>query len=65
MAWHPVQADIESALGIAAGESACILQMLWTVGGEPAAATTSYLPGPTAEPLVAGLTGTDTGSLRL
>jgi hypothetical protein len=64
VAWHPVQADIESVLGIAAGESACILQMLWTVGGEPAAATTSYLAGPTAEPLVAALTSTDTASLQ-
>jgi len=63
VAWHPVQADIESALGIAAGESACILQMLWTVGGEPAAATTSYLAGPGAEPLITALTGEDTGSL--
>jgi hypothetical protein len=63
VAWHPVQADIESALGIAAGESACILQMLWAVGGEPAAATTSYLAGPTAEPLVTALTSEDTGSL--
>ncbi len=64
VAWHPVQADIESALGIAAGESACILQMLWTVGGEPAAATTSYLAGPTTGPLVAALTSPGTGSLH-
>src|SRR5215469_7074007 len=54
-AWHPVSADIASALGIATGEPACILQTLWTVGGEPAAATTSYLAEPTAEPLLAAL----------
>jgi DNA-binding GntR family transcriptional regulator len=63
VAWHPVQADISSALGIASGEPACILQKLWTVGGEPAAATTSYLADPTAEPFLAALNGTETDSL--
>jgi hypothetical protein len=64
VAWHPVPADISAALGIATGESACILQKLWTVGGEPAAATTSYLAGPAAEPFLAALNGADTDSLH-
>ncbi|HEY2078032.1 MAG TPA: hypothetical protein VGH53_17000 [Streptosporangiaceae bacterium] len=64
VAWHPVPADIESLLGIATGEQACILQKLWTVGGEPAAATTSYLAGPAAEPFLAGLNGAETDSLH-
>jgi hypothetical protein len=63
VAWHPVLTDIESALGIAAGEPACIVQTLWTVGGEPAAATTSYLAGTAAEPLLA-LDGANIDSLH-
>lgn len=63
VAWHPVPADIESVLGIATGEQACILQKLWTVGGEPAAATTSYLAGPAAEPFLAALNGAEADSL--
>jgi DNA-binding GntR family transcriptional regulator len=64
VAWHPVRADIESALRIATGEPACILQKLWTVGGEPAAATTSYLAGPAADPFLAALNGAETDSLH-
>ncbi|HXB47722.1 MAG TPA: hypothetical protein VNW50_08155 [Streptosporangiaceae bacterium] len=63
VAWHPVPADIASVLGIPTGEQACILQKLWTVGGEPAAATTSYLAGPAAEPFLAALNGTEADSL--
>jgi hypothetical protein len=63
VAWHQVPADIESLLGIATGEQACILQRLWTVGAEPAAATTSYLAGPAAEPFLAALNGAETDSL--
>jgi DNA-binding GntR family transcriptional regulator len=64
VAWHPVSADIESLLGIVTGEHACILQKLWTVGSEPAAATTSYLAGPAAEPFLAALNGAETDSLH-
>ena len=64
VAWHPVPADVSGALGIAAGEPACILQQLWTVGGEPAAATTSYLAGPAAEPFLAALNGAETDPLQ-
>jgi len=64
VAWHPVPADISAALGIATSEQACILQKLWTVDDEPAAATTSYLAGPAAEPFLAALSGTETHSLH-
>jgi DNA-binding GntR family transcriptional regulator len=63
VAWHPVGADISAALGVARGEPACILQKLWTVDGEPAAATTSYLADPAAEPFLATLNGAETDSL--
>jgi hypothetical protein len=64
VAWHPVRAGIESALGIAPGDPVCILQMLWTLSGEPAAATTTYLTGPAAEQVLAGIQEADLGSLR-
>jgi DNA-binding GntR family transcriptional regulator len=64
VAWHPVPADTSAALGIKTGEPACILQRLWTVGGEPGAATTTYLAGPAAEPFLAALDGADTDSLH-
>jgi DNA-binding GntR family transcriptional regulator len=63
VAWHPVVADISSALGVARGEPACILQKLWTVDGEPAAATTSYLADSAAEPFLATVNGAETDSL--
>jgi len=55
IAWHSVRADIAQVLAIAPGEPACILQMLWTVNGSPAAATTSYLSEQTAKPVVAAM----------
>ena len=64
VAWHSVRADIESAIGIAAGEQACILQMLWTVSDEPAAATTTYLAGQGAEPFLTAMQGADLESFR-
>jgi len=63
VAWHPVRADISSALRIASGEPACILQKLWTIDGEPAAATTSYLADPAAEQFLTTANGTETDSL--
>lgn len=64
VAWHPVRPDIESALGIAAGEPVCILQMLWTLSGQPAAATTTYLAGPAAEKILAEIEVADPESFR-
>jgi DNA-binding GntR family transcriptional regulator len=64
VAWHAVRPDIESALGIAPGLPVCILQMLWTISGQPAAATTTYLSGPSAGKVLAGIEATDMESLR-
>jgi DNA-binding GntR family transcriptional regulator len=64
VAWHSVRADIASVLGIAPGESACILQMLWTVGGMPAAATTTYLVEQAAKPLLSALENAELEAFR-
>jgi len=64
VAWHPVRPDVESALAIAPGDPVCILQMLWTVSGQPAAATTTYLAGPAAEKILAEIEAADPESFR-
>jgi DNA-binding GntR family transcriptional regulator len=64
VAWHAVRRDIESALGVAPGEPVCILQMLWTLSGQPAAATTTYLAGPAAEKILAEIEVADLEALR-
>ena len=40
-----VPEDVGRALGIASGESVCVLRLLWTADGEPAALSTTYLAG--------------------
>jgi len=40
---HPVRDDIERALQVACDEPVCIVQLVWAVGGEPAAVTATYL----------------------
>jgi UTRA domain len=37
--------DVARALGVAAGDLVIAVRCLWTVGGEPAALSASYLPG--------------------
>jgi DNA-binding GntR family transcriptional regulator len=64
IAWHSVRADIARVLGIAPGEPACIVQMLWTVSGSPAAATTIYLAEPTAKPVVAAVENGELAAFR-
>jgi DNA-binding GntR family transcriptional regulator len=64
VAWHQVRADIASVLGIALGEPACILQMLWTIGSRPAAATTTYLAEQAAKPLLAALENAELEAFR-
>jgi len=64
IAWHSVRADIAKVLGIAPGEPACILQMLWTVSGTAAAATTTYLPEQTAKPVVAAMEDAELEAFR-
>jgi DNA-binding GntR family transcriptional regulator len=64
VSWRRVPEDIGWALGLAAADTAiCVVRFLWTVAGEPAASSTTYLPGelagsagPTADaPLPASL----------
>lgn len=64
IAWHSVRADIAKVLGIAPGEPACILQMLWTVSGSPAAATTTYLAEQMAKPLVTAMENAELEAFR-
>jgi hypothetical protein len=52
---HPVRDDIERALQIASDEPAWILQLLWAVGGEPAAITATYLAPQRAESVITEL----------
>jgi len=64
VSWRRVPEDIGWALGLVSSESVCVVRFQWTVGGEPAACSTTYLPaelvGPgttdPAEPLPDGLT---------
>jgi DNA-binding GntR family transcriptional regulator len=44
VSWRRVPEDIGWALGISPGEPVCVVRLLWTAGGEPAAFSTTYLP---------------------
>jgi hypothetical protein len=52
VSWHQVPEDIGWALRIPPLEPACVVRRRWTMNGEPAASTVTYLPagvtGPTA-----------------
>jgi DNA-binding GntR family transcriptional regulator len=50
VSWRRVPEDIGWALGLAAAEAVCVVRFLWTAGGEPAACSTTYLPGDVARP---------------
>ena len=52
---HPVRDDIKYALRMAPDESAWTLQLLWAVGGEPAAVTATYLAPQLAESVIVEL----------
>lgn len=43
VSWRRVPEDIGWSLGVPPGESACVVRVLWTAGGEPAALATAYL----------------------
>jgi hypothetical protein len=43
VSWRRVPEDIGWILGVAPGDSACVVRLLWTVDGEPAALATTYL----------------------
>jgi hypothetical protein len=54
VSWRRVPEDIGWTLGVPPGEPACVVRLLWTAGGEPAALATAYLAryvaGPPAGP---------------
>jgi DNA-binding GntR family transcriptional regulator len=54
VSWRRVPEDIGWSLGVPPGEPACVVRLLWTAGGEPAALATAYLAryvaGPPATP---------------
>jgi len=52
---HPVRDDIKCVLQMASDEPARILQLVWAVGGEPAAITATYLAPQLAESLISEL----------
>jgi hypothetical protein len=43
VSWRRVPEDIGWSLGVPPGEPACVVRLLWTAGGEPAALATVYL----------------------
>ena len=43
VSWRRIPEDIGWVLGVAPGDSACVVRLLWTAGGEPAALATTYL----------------------
>jgi hypothetical protein len=43
VSWRRVPEDIGWSLGIPPGEPGCVVRLLWTAGGEPAALATAYL----------------------
>jgi len=54
VSWRRVPEDIGWSLGVPPGEPACLVRLLWTAAGEPAALATAYLArhvsGPPAGP---------------
>lgn len=56
--WRVPPEDISWALQVPSDQPVCVVRMLWTAGGEPAAVCTSYIPGDLAgEPDGASQTG--------
>jgi DNA-binding GntR family transcriptional regulator len=43
VSWRRVPEDIGWVLGVAPGDAACVVRLLWTADGEPAALVTTYL----------------------
>ena len=43
VSWRRVPEDIGWMLGVEPGDTACVVRLLWTVDGEPAALATTYL----------------------
>jgi DNA-binding GntR family transcriptional regulator len=60
VSWRRVPEDICWALGLPAADAAvCVVRLLWTVSGEPAASSTTYLPGDLAGPAGPDLSAAD------
>ncbi len=57
VSWRRVPEDIGWALGISGPEPVCVARFLWASGGEPAAFSTTYLPGDLASRFAGGLDG--------
>lgn len=53
VSWHPVKEEIRRALGVPRAEPVCVIQLIWAIAGEPAAATTTYATKELVEPLLA------------
>jgi DNA-binding GntR family transcriptional regulator len=45
VSWRRVPEDIGWALGVPPGEPVCVIRLMWTADGEPAALATTYLAG--------------------
>lgn len=50
VSWRLPPEDISWALRLTAAEPVCVVRYLWTAGGEPAAYSTTYVPGDIAGP---------------
>jgi DNA-binding GntR family transcriptional regulator len=53
VSWRQVPEDISWALRIPPSEPACVVRLRWTMNGEPAAATVTYLPPGLTGPITA------------
>ena len=53
VSWRRVPEDIRWALRIPPSEEVCVVRLAWTVNGEPAAFTVTYLPAGLAGPITA------------
>lgn len=54
LTWRLPPEDIAWALGQPADQQVCLVRLLWTDGGEPAALCTTYIPGDLASPVNLG-----------
>jgi DNA-binding GntR family transcriptional regulator len=45
VSWRRVPEDIGWALGLESSDAVCVVRFLWVADGEPAACSTTYLPG--------------------
>jgi DNA-binding GntR family transcriptional regulator len=65
LTWRLPPEDIAWALGQPADQQVCLVRLLWTGGGEPAALCTTYIPGDLASRVNLGATAPLPASLNL